>query len=358
MRWGPQGSAGEPKTPAASSGLQATGRRFLVIGPSNIGDAILMSPVVAALHRHDPSAHLALIVGSRARALFIEDPRVHTLTDLDQFDALAGRLKLALVLWRYHPHLVVDLRHTLYPLLLKPLRAWRYLLQPPRAVPHMRDRHLWKLRIQAPEIRVQDPGLQRASAAAADGGSVWCGPKERAHVDGLWRRWRLEDAQRTVVVICPGARSHIKRWTAEGIARVADRLIQERGVTVIFSGEPDEEPIVESIVELMDHRAHSAVGLTTIRQLGALMQRARVVITNDSASLHLASAVGVPTVAVFGPTDAAKYGPTADPSRTIRRRLFCSPCELSLCPLNHECMRFIPPDEVYEAAVTFLEQRG
>ncbi len=157
------------------------------------------------------------------------------------------------------------------------------------------------------------------------------------------------------VIICPGARSHIKRWVAEGFARVADRLIAEAHAQVVFSGEPDEEPVINAIRELMNHPAHSAVGLTTVRQLGALMRRAALVITNDSASLHLASAVHVPTVAIFGPTDERKYGPTSPHSRTIRRRLFCAPCEQPLCRYSHECMRFVSPNEVFAAAKAILD---
>lgn len=320
--------------------------RILVIGPSNIGDAILASPVIAALHRRYPEAHLSLVVGTRARALFAGDPRVHSLIDAEAYRAPAGRLKLAWALWRYRPQIVVDLRHTAYPLFLKPLAAWRYLRQPPRGLPHMRERHLWKLRAQA-------PGVTNGRNPDAACPLVWT-PRESAHVDQLWKRWSLDEGA-PVVLICPGARSHIKRWAAEGFAHVADRLTAEAGVAVVFSGEPDEEPIIETIRALMRRRAHSAVGLTTIRQLGVLMQRARLVITNDSASLHLASAVGAPTVAIFGPTDEAKYGPTAPGSRTIRRRLFCAPCEQALCAFNHECMRFINADEVYTAAQQLLE---
>ena len=330
-------------------------RRILIIGPSNIGDAILTSPVIEAIAARYPDAHLTVAIGERAKALFVEDPRIHTLVDMDLFRSPAGRLTLAFALWRYRPHLLVDLRHTLYPLLLKPLSAWRYLRQPPRRIRHMRDRHLWKLRVQAPEaIRSQPRG---GGVSPADGLPVRWTAKDTAYVDTLWRRWQLERA-RPVVIICPGARSHIKRWIPEGFARVADRLIAEPRAQVIFSGELDEQPVMEEILGLMTQRAHSTVGVTTIRQLGALMQRAQLVITNDSASLHLASAVGVPTVALFGPTDEGKYGPMAPRGRTIRRRLFCSPCEQALCRFSHECMRFITADEVYQAAKTLLEAGG
>jgi len=182
---------------------------------------------------------------------------------------------------------------------------------------------------------------------------VWLSPRDLSHADHLWKRWRLEQGK-PLVIICPGARSHIKRWTAEGFARVAERLMAEAGAQVVFSGEPDEEPVIEEVLQRMDRRAHSAVGLTTIRQLGALMSRAQLVVTNDSASLHLASTLRVPTVAIFGPTDAAKYGPTSPSSRTVRRRLFCAPCERPLCRFDHECMRFISPEEVYRAAEELL----
>ena len=185
------------------------------------------------------------------------------------------------------------------------------------------------------------------------GWSLWASSKDEAHVEQLWKRWRLE-GRRPLVIICPGARSHIKRWTTDGLARVAERLVAELQADVVLSGEPDEATVIEEVATRMRHRAHSAVGLTTIRQLGVLMRRAQLVITNDSASLHLASAVGVPTVALFGPTDPEKYGPTSPSSRTIRRTLFCSPCEQSLCRFSHECMRFISADEVYEAARQLL----
>ena len=113
------------------TGGQERVERILVIGPSNIGDAVLASDVIAALHREHPDAHLTLVVGARAQGLFQGDPRIHTLMNTDAYRSPVGRLKLARSLWRFHPQLVVDLRHTLYPLLLKPASVWRYLRQPP-----------------------------------------------------------------------------------------------------------------------------------------------------------------------------------------------------------------------------------
>lgn len=321
-------------------------RRVLVIGPSNIGDAILMSGVIGHLRSLLPGAYLTLAVGERAQALFADDPRIQTLVDLSAFESGLGRLRLFIAFWRYHPQIVVDLRDTLFSFLLKPWLIGRYLARPPASIRHMRDRHLWKLRRQLPrQLRLI---LNKEETPA-----FWFSAKDKMQIDTLYRRLSLNAAKR-LVVICPGARSHIKRWTAEGFARVADALITEDNAEIIFSGETEERPIIDETLGFMRHRAHTTVGLTTIRQLGVLMQRASLVLTNDSASLHLASTVGAPTVALFGPTDADKYGPTAPQSRMLRRQIFCSPCEQAVCVFNHECMRFIPAEEVYRAAKALL----
>lgn len=319
-------------------------QRILLIGPSNVGDGILASPVVERLRAAYPAAHLTLVVGDRAAAVFAEDPRVQALVNTDLYDSALGRCQLTLMFLRYRPHVVVDLRHTFYPLLLKPWAAWRYLRQPPKSVEHMRDRHLWKLAMQAPRTRKAAPGPEPLRFTARD----------VQHAETLWKRWGF-DGGTPVVVMVPGARCHTKRWPAERFAEVADRLIRDAGVRVILSGEPEEKPVIEEVQRGMRERAHTSIGLTTIRQLGLLMRRARLVITNDSAALHLASTVGTPTVAVFGPTDERKYGPFAQRRQVMRRNLLCTPCEVSLCRFNHECMRFIQPDEVLRAAFSLLD---
>ena len=320
--------------------------RIVVIGLSNIGDAVLMAPVIERLHRLFPDAELTLLAGDRARAVFDRDPRVHRVVAMDEFSGPAGRLRLVGWLWSARADLLVDLRQTVLPLLWKPWRLARYYRPVPRRLTHMRQRHLWRLSAQLGH-KLADCEHQPATC------SLWISEEDRAAVDALLRRW-VVDASRPLVVISPGARSHTKRWYADRFAAVADRLIDEARAEVILTGEPDEAPVIRDVLGSMRRRAHSAVGSTTIRQLGALMERAGVVITNDSAALHVAGAVGAPVLALFGPTDPAKYGPTGPRGRVIRRELFCAPCEASLCRYHHECMRFVSSDEVYAAAKAML----
>lgn len=316
--------------------------RILVIGLSNVGDGVLMSPVIARLAGAFPQARVTVLVGERARALFAGDPRVHELMTLDGFAGWSGRLRLIGLIWRMRPDLLIDLRHTALPLVWKPWRCWRYVWPVPKSM-HMRQRHLRRLSRQAGlrlEVRDGQP-------------SLWISPEDQRQVTTLASRWGLAEGK-PLVIICPGARSHTKRWYTDRFAAVADGLIEEAGAEVVLTGEPEESEIIRDVMAGMRRRAHSAAGCTTIRQLAALMQQARLVITNDSASLHVAGAVGTPVLALFGPTDPRKYGPTGGRDRVMQRRLFCVPCEKSLCRYTHECMRFIQVEEVLSAAKAIL----
>ena len=128
-------------------------RRILIIGLSNVGDGVLMSPVVHQVHQAFPEAHLTLLVGERARAVFEGDPRIHRLVSYEEFDGFVGRWRLVRWLWRQHPDVVVDLRQTILPLLWRPWRASAYFWPIPRRIVHMQDRHLWRMKRQVPAMR-------------------------------------------------------------------------------------------------------------------------------------------------------------------------------------------------------------
>jgi ADP-heptose:LPS heptosyltransferase len=108
----------------------------------------------------------------------------------------------------------------------------------------------------------------------------------------------------------------------------------------------------------MRNKAHTLVGRTNIRQLAAVLKRSRLLITNDSAPLHLACAVGTRVLAIFGPTDPRKYGPTGEFDIVVSKKLSCSPCEKAECAQNYECMKLITPDDVFEAARMMVEGYG
>ena len=105
----------------------------------------------------------------------------------------------------------------------------------------------------------------------------------------------------------------------------------------------------------MKNKVYNLAGRTSITQLAGLLKRARLLITNDSAPMHLGCAVGTRVLALFGPTDPCKYGPHGKGDRVVRKGLHCSPCELAQCKFNHECMKSISADEVFGVAKEMLK---
>lgn len=311
--------------------------KILVIELSNLGDAILTYPALSALWERHPGAKMHVLAGPRALPLFDGDRRIHRMWPWEK-RAPAWR-QAALVAWLFKERfdLVVDFRNSLIPLFLFARRRTPVLRGGP-APAHRAERHLALVTALGipPPARVQP---------------LPYGPEEEQEV-GRWL-----NAAGPVVLMAPGSRSHLKRWDASGFAQVADRLAAEQGAQVLLVGDEEERPISRHVKGVMRQPAMDLTGKTTLRQLAALLAKAALVVTNDSAMLHAAEIMGVPTVAIFGPTDEQKYGPRDPRSTVIRRSLICAPCELALCPYHHECMMLIEPEEVYSAASKMLEKQ-
>ncbi len=147
-----------------------------------------------------------------------------------------------------------------------------------------------------------------------------------------------------------------KAWTLESYAKVADMLANKFNARIIFTGTKDSKGVIEEIIKHTQCRPVNAAGKTTMMQLGALIKRCAVLITVDSAPMHIAAALKVPFVALFGPTDPVRHLPFAEKSALIRKELSCSACYSRRC-FRKNCMREITVEEVYEAAVNLLEKK-
>ncbi len=174
--------------------------------------------------------------------------------------------------------------------------------------------------------------------------------------EGRWATKQLHGVglggQRFLVGISPGASfGEAKRWLPDRFANLADRLIDGLGADVLIFGSPAERPLAEAVARAMEHTPVLVAGKTTLREFMALMAKCRLVITNDSGPMHLAAALGLPLVAVFGSTDERATGPLGPTARIIKRRVECSPCGLRQCPIDFRCMTRISVDEVYTAAL-------
>jgi heptosyltransferase II len=156
------------------------------------------------------------------------------------------------------------------------------------------------------------------------------------------------------VAIAPGASyGAAKCWPPERFAHLADRLISECAADVIFFGTPGEKEIAARIRSNMKSPAISLVGETLMRDLAALFASCSVFIGNDSGAMHVAAAVGLPVVGIFGSTDPEGTAPVTEQFTLIREPVSCSPCFLRTCPVDHRCMTRITVDSVFTAAMQF-----
>jgi ADP-heptose:LPS heptosyltransferase len=331
--------------------------KILLITLSNIGDCIMTVPVVNVLKREFPDANLSIMVGPRAREVFEGNPKFTEIITYDKSIRFRDKLKLIKYLRGRKFDLVVDLRQSLFPLLMG-TKYRSSFLKPPINILHKLDSHLCKL--SSLGINVDNPPYE-----------LWTSAEDDNYIERLFKEWGIL-AFETVVAICPGARSDVKRWSKVGFAKIGDRLQDEVGAKVIMIGDINDRPLVEDMVDQMKTKPIVAVGKTSLRQLIALLRKSSLLVTNDSAPMHIAVNLKIPILAIFGPTDAKKYGPRGERDVVIRRDLPCSPCEKAQCrftPLeisstnrrtkfltgfNHECMELITSEEVFVKAKEIL----
>jgi heptosyltransferase-2 len=178
-----------------------------------------------------------------------------------------------------------------------------------------------------------------------------------------WARQYIESlglhGPRFLVGVHPGAAfGPAKRWLPERFAELADRLVGSLNADVLIFGSPAEKPLAEAIAQAMDHTPTIIAGRTTLRQLMALLAQCRLVVTNDSGPMHLAAALGLPVVAVFGSTNERTTGPLGPRAHVVKQPVECSPCGLRACPIDFRCMTGVSVDSVHRAALEVVKQAG
>jgi ADP-heptose:LPS heptosyltransferase len=174
-----------------------------------------------------------------------------------------------------------------------------------------------------------------------------------------WLAAHSISAGERIVAIHPGAGAAVKQWPTANWATVGEALAS-REVRIVLTGGAAERPLTAALAGAMPSPVVDAAGQTTLAQLAALYRRASLVIGSDSGPLHLAVAVGAPTVHLYGPVPASKFGPWGDTARHIVLATGwpCAPCDKLDWPAEalsrHQCMATITPDAVLQAANSLL----
>jgi heptosyltransferase-2 len=340
----------EDKTAGERAVSQATrgAERIVVRAPNWIGDVVLSLGAVRDLRRNFPAARIEVLARPWVADLYravpeIDAVRIATAVRADA-ETLRGAFDIAVILpnsfgsalpawmagigerWGYS----TDARRPL-------------LTRAPAVPPQVRGRS------QVYYYRAMLAGAGLRVSATPDV-SLRCPPDWSAGADRLL----AGDASAPWVGINPGAfYGTAKRWLPERFAAVGDMLARD-GVQIALVGGPAERPVGEAIAAQMTAPSRVLCGETTLPELVGVLSRLRILVTNDSGPMHVAAALGVPTVAVFGPTDWRETHPVGDGHRVVREPVHCSPCRLRECPIDHRCMRRVTVDRVAGEAAALL----
>jgi heptosyltransferase-2 len=159
---------------------------------------------------------------------------------------------------------------------------------------------------------------------------------------------RLLDG-RPLIGMNPGATYGLaKCWSPDRFGELGKRLSEKWKASVLLFGKEEERPITKEIIRHLGEGGVDLVGKTLFLQLAALLERCRLLVTNDTGTMHVATAVDTPVVAIFGSTDPQTTGPWGDHHAVVKKNVPCSPCFKRVCPIDHRCMELITVDEVEE----------
>jgi len=319
----------------------------LLVRFSSIGDVLLTTPLVRALRRRHPGARLVFVTKRAMAPLVADNPHLSDVVTLEPSESvrhLAARLEAL------GPSHGLDLHGSLRSRALRLLVSCRWA--------GYRKRKLARALLIATKVDVYGkhvPVPERYFEAARhldvqpDGGppEFALGAPARARVAQWLTAQRLGDAP--LAALAPGAAHATKRWPVAHWDQLAARL-RAAGMTPVVLGGPDDRPLA---AQLAAH-AVSAAGEFSLQETGALLARARVLVSNDTGVMHMATGVGTPVVALFGPTvDAFGFFPYSTRATVLQRALDCRPCSAmgsARCPMgHHRCLVDIAPTEVAAA---------
>ena len=346
-------------------------QRIVVRGPNWLGDAVMCEPALKGLRRLFPQARLTLLVKPAVSELFVNHPTIdHILRyeDKGRHAGLAGKWKLAGELRRARFDLAVLLQNAFEAALLAYLagipRRYGYatdgrglFLTDPVAKP---DRGKLLHQVEYYWDLLKPLGL---TGNPAQPELFISREEERLMAERLAKAGIRETD--IVIGINPGSTyGGAKRWLPDRFADSTERLCHrlnesgDRRVAVVILGAKGEERLGGDIAARLSAPSVVLSGATTIRELMAALKRCRVLLTNDTGPMHIASAFQVPVVAIFGPTDWRTTSPYGADHALVRHPVDCAPCMLRECPIDHRCMTGVTVDQVYQAAADVVTGSG
>jgi heptosyltransferase-1 len=334
-------------------------RRILIIKPSSLGDIVHGLPVLAAMRKAWPQAHIAWLAGDGFAALLRGHPLIDEVISFDRRRyghvlqsprILADLVRFVAGLRRRRFDLVIDLQGLIRSALL----GWASGAGERVGFAAARELaplfYTRRVRCPADVVHAVEENMQIAAAL---------GVREVSPEFPLYVPPRVVEAARELlaatagrelrefVAVLPGARWPSKLWRAAHFAELIERMAADGSPTCVLLGATSETSIGRHIVGACEAEVVNLIGRTSLLQLVALLDLSQFVICLDSGPMHIAAGLNKPLVALFGPTSSQHTGPYSRHARVVSMRLPCAPCYRVTCPLGHHaCLEALAPERV------------
>jgi heptosyltransferase II len=329
--------------------------RILIRSSNWLGDAVMSVPAVRAIKAGRPDAQVTIAAPEKIA------PMWKLVCEVDAIIPLPGSRLLSVVrLLRRGPSFDAAI---LFPNSLRAaLESW--LTAIPRRVGYRGHWRRWLLNQTVREPRKPGPpehhSLRFLRIARECGAETSNSDGSRAGVQHSTSNVRMAiDRQPIKIGLCPGAEyGPAKRWLPERFAEAAEKISAQSSVQWLLFGTTRDVTVGEQIATVLGDHSVNRLGQTTLDQLIDELRECRLLLTNDTGTMHLAALLGVPVVAIFGSTEPRLTGPLGNGHIILRHHVECSPCFLRECPIDFRCMKAVSVEEVVDAVLSILRKQS
>lgn len=329
--------------------------RILIRSSNWLGDAAMSVPAVRAIRVGRPDARVTIAVPEKIAPIWKLVPEVDAIIPLP-----GNRLLSVLRLLQREPSFDAAI---IFPNSLRAaLEAW--LTGIPRRVGYRGHWRRWLLNQTVPEPRKPSPpehhSLRFLRIARECGADTFNIQHLTPNVQRPTRNQLYTiNYQPVRIGLCPGAEyGPAKRWLPERFADVATSISTQSQVQWILFGTKHDTAVSEQIATALRDHCVNRIGQTTLDQLITELGECRLLLTNDTGTMHLAALLGVPVVAIFGSTEPRLTGPLGYGHIILRHHVECSPCFLRECPIDFRCMKAVSVQEVADAVLSILRNQS
>ncbi len=335
-------------------------RKILVRATNWVGDAVMSIPALRALHDRYPSAEISILARPWVADLYGREPFCHRVISYTPA-TLPGKWQAGRALQKENFDVAILLQNAFEA------AAVAFAARIPERIGYARDgRSLLLTRAIPVPKRGEIPRherfyylelLRRAGILGTLPASetIRLDGAPAARLAGL-ARFRDLGMGEMIVGVSPGAAyGTAKQWLPDRFAGAASRIARDLGGRIAIFGSASERELCDFVQSACTAPARNFAGETSLAAFIEMAAACRVYLTNDSGAMHIASALGVPSVTVFGATDDAGTGPTGPLARIVREPVECSPCLKRECPIDHRCMTRVEAGRVAEVALDLLK---